>query len=194
MPPICAAARQYQDGLELCEALLNAGALVNEADEDGRTALVHAVESTNVALCRFLIDQGADVTVETRHGRTPLFLAAVESGPRSLAIVKMLICAGASSSRMPIGRHPLEPAPLTPFQAAVARNVADKVAFFLHHCGENPGQNTMNGRTMFDLTDKANLHELLNSALAERAVTSAISEDPSPALRSKPTNKGIAPL
>lgn len=64
---------------------------INARDDDGRTALMYAVESENLAVVKALVDKGADVNVRDNCGRTALMLAAQRGDE---AMVNVLIGAG----------------------------------------------------------------------------------------------------
>lgn len=76
-------------------AFLEAGADPNAADEDGATALMHAVWQQDPEVVRLLISVGADVNAADKDGNTAL-MAAVEDG-NCLGIVKELLAAGADA-------------------------------------------------------------------------------------------------
>lgn len=59
------------------KALLNAGANVKSADENGSTALLWAVQSCSVDVVRALVAAGSDVNARARGGATPLMMAEV---------------------------------------------------------------------------------------------------------------------
>jgi ankyrin repeat protein len=82
-------------------ALLDAGARVDEADDDGITSLSWAAISNRVDMARLLIQRGADVNHVDKKGMTPLLYAAsidfgdtamidllLKSGPRAGARTK----------------------------------------------------------------------------------------------------------
>lgn len=57
------------------ELLLEAGARVNVANNDGRTALHRAAIMGNPKLVKLLVEHGADPFVKDSHGRTPCYYA-----------------------------------------------------------------------------------------------------------------------
>ena len=79
--------------LEMTEALLEAGADVNLADDDGNTPLILAA-SAGPELVRKLIGAGSEVNRANRQGETALTLAA----RRDVASVRVLLDAGANVS------------------------------------------------------------------------------------------------
>lgn len=61
---------------EMMEAILNAGADINERDESGQTPLHHAITTDGtVDNVRFLLEHGADINARNEDGVTPLMLA-----------------------------------------------------------------------------------------------------------------------
>lgn len=60
---------------ELARLLLDAGAAVDAADNNGSTPLHRAVQGRQSALVRVLLDRGADVNAEELGGVTPLLIA-----------------------------------------------------------------------------------------------------------------------
>ncbi|HTB16589.1 MAG TPA: ankyrin repeat domain-containing protein [Bryobacteraceae bacterium] len=75
-------------------ALLDAGAQVDEADEDGITILSWAAIANRVEMARMLIERGADVNHVDKSGMTPLLYAAsVDFGDP--AMIDLLIQSGA---------------------------------------------------------------------------------------------------
>jgi ankyrin repeat protein len=57
------------------QALLDAGAQVNQTTEYAWTPLLTAINNRNYALAKMLIDRGADVNLANKGGWTPLYLA-----------------------------------------------------------------------------------------------------------------------
>jgi ankyrin repeat protein len=78
-------------------ALLDAGAQVDEADEDGMTVLAWAAIANRVEMARLLIERGADVNHVDKNGMTPLLYAAsIDFGDS--AMVDLMIQSGARTS------------------------------------------------------------------------------------------------
>ena len=89
-------------------ALLDAGARVDETDDDGITALSWAAISNRVDLARLLIQRGADVNHVDKKGMTPLLYAAsIDFGDS--AMTELLLKSGAeANARTPQGLTALD--------------------------------------------------------------------------------------
>ena len=55
--------------------LLDRGALINHADDDGETSLFVACYNGHIALAELLLDRGALINQANEGGRTPLLVA-----------------------------------------------------------------------------------------------------------------------
>jgi ankyrin repeat protein len=78
-------------------ALLDAGEKVDEADDDGITALSWAAIASRVNMARLLIERGADVNHVDKKGMTPLLYAAsIDFGDS--AMVDLLLKSGARTT------------------------------------------------------------------------------------------------
>jgi len=78
-------------------ALLDAGAKVDEADDDGITVLSWAAIGNRVEMARLLIERGADVNHVDNNGMTPLLYAAsIDFG--DAAMVELLLRSGAHAN------------------------------------------------------------------------------------------------
>lgn len=67
-----------------------AGAQVNSMDSDENTALHHAVRSENphaLEMIRYLLDNGADVTMVNRRGQNPLQIALYEKRKAAVEVI-----------------------------------------------------------------------------------------------------------
>ena len=81
-------------------ALLDAGADLHGADENGYTALVHAVHGRKdhlLALLQLLVDRGAELNAITRYGESAL---RVLSNAGRFDAVRLLLDAGADESQL----------------------------------------------------------------------------------------------
>ncbi len=79
------------------QALLDAGAKVDEADNDGITVLSWATIANRVDMARLLIDRGADVNHVDKNGMTPLLYAAsIDFGDS--AMIDLLLKSGARAT------------------------------------------------------------------------------------------------
>lgn len=86
---LAAAAKGDTDAVK---ALLDKGTRVDARDQEGGTALGHAVWFGHLETVRLLIDRGADVNARKRDGATPVQLASWSNHPE---IAEMLTKAGA---------------------------------------------------------------------------------------------------
>lgn len=93
--------------LPVVRALVEYGANVNHADENGETALHRATQRDDREMVQYLIDNGADVHFLNLRGRTPLMVAA-RCGHR--AMIQLLVENGADADINSVdlkGRTPL---------------------------------------------------------------------------------------
>lgn len=82
--------------LEIVDALINAGAHVNEASYKGWTPLMGAALRKDVSFIKLLVKAGADVNAKTKDGTTALMSAAwLNKNP---SIVKALLFSGADTN------------------------------------------------------------------------------------------------
>jgi len=103
----CASASFYElaqrgDWIEV-QNLIDKGVDVNAKGNDGKTALMHAVEQGNKEIVQALIVKGADVNAKGNDGKTAL-MHAVEQGNKE--IVQALIAKGADVNAKMIKRVP----------------------------------------------------------------------------------------
>ncbi|MBA3596564.1 MAG: ankyrin repeat domain-containing protein [Methylibium sp.] len=130
------------------------GTDVNVQNPDGETPLMKAAMKGNIALCRALIERGADVN---RPGWTPLHYAAAGD---SLPALRLLLAEGAAvDARAPNGRTPLMMAALYADERLVETLLA---------AGADLGARERDGATAADLAG-AGGREWLARKLAERA-------------------------
>lgn len=76
----------------IVKTLLNAGAKINNTDNDGNTPLILAVQNENTDIVKLLIDAKADINVKNKKGKNTLFYA---SETKNNDIKNMLTEAGA---------------------------------------------------------------------------------------------------
>jgi ankyrin repeat protein len=74
------------------EQLIATGITLDETDDDGRTALIHATIEADLEAVRVLIRAGARVNLADAHGFTPLHFAAQN---HHLSVARELILGGA---------------------------------------------------------------------------------------------------
>jgi ankyrin repeat protein len=73
--------------------MYNCETRIEEVDEDGKTALLYAVENEHFEVVELLLELGADVETKNRHGQTPLELMM---GKEHHKMVKLLRDCGAA--------------------------------------------------------------------------------------------------
>ncbi len=81
--------------VELVKLLLDRGAAINAATQDGWTALHFACLRGDEGLVQLLLDRGAVVSMTTKSGLSALSIATSEGDPE---IVELLLDRGASGS------------------------------------------------------------------------------------------------
>ena len=65
--------------IHIVSHMLDNGSDVNKEDEEGRTALHHAVSQSNDMMVNALLENGADINKQNKEGQTALF-QAVKAG------------------------------------------------------------------------------------------------------------------
>jgi ankyrin repeat protein len=86
-------ASQNGDFVEVVRLLMDAGALINQANNDGATPLSIASRNGHVEVVRVLIDAGALINQALNNGATPLLIASQDG---HVNVVRLLINAGAT--------------------------------------------------------------------------------------------------
>ena len=88
--PLCAAS-VVGDASQI-KGFLDLGANINGRNEDGKTALICAIDSLSIPTARLLFDLGASLSATDSKGVPPLYRAAATN---DLAMVKLLLGLGA---------------------------------------------------------------------------------------------------
>ena len=123
--PLHDACRQNCDRAILM-TLINAGANVEQKDDNGRTAIFFALnKEAKAENIKQLIDYGADINLRSQDGQTPLSLALRNHLP--LEIIELLINGGADANR-PI---PYKDRKVYPLTIAVMTNTEDNIISLL---------------------------------------------------------------
>ena len=92
LTPLLALATTHR--IDAVQALLDAGAQVDQADDDGITSLSWAAIANRIDMARLLIERGADVNHVDQKGMTPLLYAAsIDFGDS--AMIDLLLKSGA---------------------------------------------------------------------------------------------------
>jgi ankyrin repeat protein len=118
-------------------ALLDRGAVVNETEADGTTALHWAAERDDLKTVGLLLDAGATATAKNRFGVTPLELAANNGNSE---IVERLLAAGADpNARSREGQ--------TPLMSAALNGQAGAIAALLEHGADVNAVESFRGQT-----------------------------------------------
>ncbi|XP_006872106.1 PREDICTED: protein TANC1 [Chrysochloris asiatica] len=126
--------------LEVCELLLEHGAVVSRTNRRGVPPLFCAARQGHWQIVRLLLECGCDVNLSDKQGRTPLMVAACEG---HLSTVEFLLSKGADLSSLDKeGLSALSWACLKGHRAAVQHLVEE---------GATIDQTDKNGRTPLDL-------------------------------------------
>jgi ankyrin repeat protein len=123
--------------VDVCSALLGAGADVNAADEDRETPLHYASQRNHRAVVGLLLDRGADIEARNAYGRTPLLLVARESGNAEMA--RLLLERGANVNVR-------DRFAATPLDLAAWRGFSGLVNLFLDEGAELPPPDSREAR------------------------------------------------
>jgi ankyrin repeat protein len=170
--PLAMAARS--GNVEVCHALLDAGAPIDDYDLLGHTALFNAAFYDFPDVCRLLVRRGADPHIETAIGSLPLNAAVAKSTPESIEIVRILVDGGADPSTLPVNGVAHGRTPLSALHFAVMNGARAHIEHFLYERGVDPNHLTGEGRSPLELAGTPELEELLRSVMTEWAVKSSI--------------------
>ncbi|NXL62262.1 TANC1 protein, partial [Chordeiles acutipennis] len=126
--------------LEVCELLLEHGAVVTRANRRGIPPLFCAVRQGHWQIAKLLVEHGSDVNLSDKQGRTPLMVASCEG---HLSTVEFLLSEGASISS-------LDKEGLTALSWACLKGHREVVQYLVEK-GATTDQTDKNGRTPLDL-------------------------------------------
>ncbi|KFP31684.1 Protein TANC1 [Colius striatus] len=126
--------------LEVCELLLERGALVTRANRRGIAPLLCAVRQGHWQIAKLLVEHGSDVNLSDKQGRTPLMVASCEG---HLSTVEFLLSEGATISS-------LDKEGLTALSWACLKGHREVVQYLVEK-GATTDQTDKNGRTPLDL-------------------------------------------
>ncbi|NXW44544.1 TANC1 protein, partial [Nyctiprogne leucopyga] len=126
--------------LEVCELLLEHGAVVTRANRRGIPPLFCAVRQGHWQIAKLLVEHGSDVNLSDKQGRTPLMVASCEG---HLSTVEFLLSEGATISS-------LDKEGLTALSWACLKGHREVVQYLVEK-GATTDQTDKNGRTPLDL-------------------------------------------
>ncbi|KAM9550477.1 protein TANC1 isoform 5-T6 [Guaruba guarouba] len=126
--------------LEVCELLLEHGAVVTRANRRGIPPLFCAVRQGHWQIAKLLVQHGSDVNLSDKQGRTPLMVASCEG---HLSTVEFLLSEGATISS-------LDKEGLTALSWACLKGHREVVQYLVEK-GATTDQTDKNGRTPLDL-------------------------------------------
>ena len=92
-PPVSLIVARTAGGPELVQQLLDGGALVDEKDEEGGTALMEVSFQGNTKVAKLLLDHGASVDEKDENENTALLMASYHGHTK---VAKLLLDQGAS--------------------------------------------------------------------------------------------------
>lgn len=153
-------------GPRTVEALLDAGADINEPDTDGFTVLMACAYYSEGAaeLCRVLIERGANVRQIDRDGATALHWAANKPHPKQAELIRALVEAGC-----PVN-HPNETDGQTALHQAVRWECPLSMIDALLAAGADPLRTDFEGRSPAGLASdqgsESPAHRRLSEAVA----------------------------
>lgn len=180
--------------LEMAFFLMDHGASLDPQDNDGNTALTHAVIGRHVLIAQRLIQLGADIPIENKNAHKPLDIALKSSVPELVALFEQplkdllaRIPSADSAQRMQGRQPPAQPA--DPFGDTMltwaAREGQDNVVRAMVQSGADVRQTNRAGQTAHDVALAAG-HPDIAALLAEA--------EHQPRLRPQDADKSDLPL
>jgi tetratricopeptide (TPR) repeat protein len=101
-------ASAHGNHLDVVQMLVARGANVNAADlKYGSTALFHAVRYQNLEMARYLVDQGARINLEDKHGKLLVEYAVMDAKPDDARVLKLLLEKGGDADAVTRTGSPL---------------------------------------------------------------------------------------
>jgi ankyrin repeat protein len=147
--PVIIAAGAGRTGI--VKLLLESGADKDDADDEGKNVLMHAIEGGAEECALFLINAGADVNALCNDRETPLFYAARKGMTAAAArLIKRGVDLNIRNRSM--GQSALF--------AAVKYRRTDIAGLFLD-CGMDPGIKDNEGKTVFETAEDADIKKIL---------------------------------
>jgi ankyrin repeat protein len=141
--PLIVAVRE--DYSEIVSNLVEKGADVNarSTSTNGSAVLCFAAEAGDLKVIQFLLDHGADIDIQSKDGRTPLYDAATK---KQLAAARLLLAKGADPNKLV--RKIEKGNVLTPLMGATVLNDVEMVDLLLQNGGHlekrcNDGSTTL---------------------------------------------------
>lgn len=157
--------------LPAVKKMLRLGIAVNEHDQKGSTALIHACGQGQTEMVRLLLKHGADPKVAAHSGATALWAAISQS---HADVLEELLQHGADANQ-PVAGYP-------PLNLACMGGVTEQVALLLEHGAETAavdgnGQNALHAVAVFMSSEKARLDAVILVDMLIRAGVSAVAVD-----------------
>jgi ankyrin repeat protein len=129
---------------------------INDRDEDGETALHHALRANNMTTARYLLEKGADPTLSDNKGITPLHVAAFHA--TTTEKISLILKDG----QVDINSRDVNG--MTPLHYAIEASNATTARYLLEK-GANPTIRDNHGRTLFHTaatySDDSDIFDLL---------------------------------
>jgi len=140
--------------------LLGKGARINDADDEGWTALTWATLADEPEAVKLLLDRGADVNARDKFGRSALYWAAMEGNAE---IMEMLLARGADVDAKEKKRG------WTPLMRAIVKGQSESVEMLLAN-GADPNAKDRKGNSPLALASLGGFSELTRNLTAKGAI------------------------